>query len=183
MLTINLLPPKESKELKSEIKKRLINFLLGGVIFSIIVFLLTLFSTFLYLKIQISVLHDEVKLESGTDQAKKVIKSENDIKGLNDRLKNLNSVKLQVQPVGTFLDKFASLLPFGAHLNNISFNVASNQLVFDGFAETRQIVLDLIDKLKSAPFLKDVNSPLANLINEANINWTMTAKVDLSKLK
>lgn len=68
--------------------------------------------------------------------------------------------------------------PPGLVFNTLSFRPAAKQLTIEGFAPSRALLLGFLENLEVNPLLKNVSSPLANIIKEADIKFFVTLTVE-----
>lgn len=173
MLTLNLLPPEQKKNLNYEIQSRMVQFL--GFWFSaiMIIFGVLLLPAFFFISYEQSgVLHIQ-KIEAETFRATHVSELEEKIRGVDALLDIILTREAQRKDVVPFLSKILSQAPVGVSVTLITYDPSKNSTTIAGLADTREALLKFIDLLKKSPEIKNVSSPVSNLIQQVNVNFSL----------
>jgi len=168
---INLLPQNQREEFLQEKRAKII-FVLGFLLLFFIFFLAILFFSikiyltgenqnqkFLLEKANILIADPKYK-----ELEKEITKNNKLISQLNEFYKNQTNVV-------DVLEKVSNLLPEGVILTSFSYQKESNQVSLQGKAQTRENLLVFKKALESQPGIKDLNSPISNLIKSTNIDY------------
>ncbi len=179
MLTLNLLPEQSKLEYAFEQRKRLIVFVfvvLCGIVF---LFDALLGSVYIYMRSTQTSIADDLELQKIDDSTKHIFQIEKDIKNANSAIISLVSVTKERTVAGPILEKIAFLVKPGIYLRNLSLDAVQGMVTINGFATTRELVLDLESMLNESDFIipGSVTSPITNIFTNKNINFSFTFKV------
>lgn len=179
MLTLNLLPERSKLEYAFEQKKRLIVFVfitLCGITFT---FDVLLGSIYFYMKAMQSSVVKELELQETDEGTKLIFQIEKSVKNTNSTIAGLVSVVKERTVAGLVLEKITLLAKPGVYLKSLSLNAGQGTVSIDGFAETRELVLDLESMLNKSDFVVpgSVSSPITNIFTSKNIHFSFTFKV------
>lgn len=172
---INLLPPKEKKELFVR-KTRTLILVLGSIfLLSLIGLILILFSINTYLKSEVD--YQEALLQSKKKQAiREEIKAiQKEIESYNKNLLEINSFYKEQLSLSKVLNQISEILPSGFYLT--SFSYQNNKVVVSGFAPTRESLFQLREALKEKGF-KEVHFPAFNWTKATDINFNFSFKIN-----
>ena len=180
---INLLPPLEKDKTLLESKRRLIIILWILILFSIFCFILVLLSIKFYIQGQV----DSQRIVFN------MAETEFEQSGAQSLQKEINSVNLKLEKLSDFyqnkvyiteiLEKIATTLPQGLHLNDISFSVFSIdeksgfRVSLSGFASNREVLFDFKKNLEKDKSFKEVYFPPKNWVKPVDIDFVVTFKV------
>jgi Tfp pilus assembly protein PilN len=168
---INLLPQNQREEFLQEKRAKII-FVLGFLLLFFVFFLAVLFFSIKiyltgenqnqkFLLEQTNVLITDPKYK---ELETEIIKNNKLISQLNEFYKNQTNIV-------NVLENISNLLPEGVNLTSFSYQKESNQVSLQGKAQTRDSLLIFKKALESQPEIKNLNSPISNLIKSANIDY------------
>ncbi len=175
---INLLPQQVKKNLRLEELNRHIMFF-GEVVFMMLLVLsFLMFSQELFGRWKIRELMRRITAVSALPQAaetaqfrKQLRLFKNDI----DRMGRIQEQQLRV--LGSIAD-LGALLPPAIQLTALDIDMVSHKIIFSGIAPTRGGLLLLKEKIqKESSRYGDVNFPLANLLRETDIPFTLSLSI------
>jgi len=183
MLTTNLLPSAQKKEVKLEEIRRLVLFFATSAVTILILSSFLLLPSFLTFYFEEKELRRLLTLE---EEAASHL-------GLKETIQNLNALKaqsnalkaylLQPQVVSEILESLLEDAGPGMVFNDLSIK-PGNSVSLQGTAPTRQVLLDFEKKLRESGRFQEVSIPLSNIIRETNINFTLQGKLNpLYRLK
>lgn len=179
MLNLNLLSEKQKRELGYEIFGRMAVFwgawLSGiGVIFGIL-----LLPAYFFVALQ----NEEVQrvriIEEQAEAAAGIKEVERKVRDINQRTDVILAREKKKRDISPFIGEVLSKITSGTSLFFVNYNAASGQAVLTGFAETRHALLNFIADLKKNPRIKNVVSPVGNIIKESAINFSLTLEIEL----
>ncbi len=171
---MNFLLEEDKKEIKREYCRRFVTVL--GV-FSLSVFLIgTVFlaSIIISLKLDANALARQSEFtqqrfeESGAKSFSPLIQD------LNDKINFIARKQAKIRENSLIIKKIIGAEPEGIKINSLSLN--GGKLVLQGYSNTRQNLVFLIDRLKQTGFEK-VESPLSNIIKERDIEFTINIQL------
>ncbi len=178
MLELNLLPPKEKKDLEFEktytfvISVIMIIFIFGGLVASILYGIQAILSTNLHvLNYQIS--FKKQQIESG-----KYSKLSEDITNLNDQLKLLAQLETNHEYPSKIIKDWANLVPSGIQITSLSIDLLKEDLSIKGKAKTRNDLLTFKENLENSKKFKNIQSPLSNLVLDKDIVFEFSGELN-----
>jgi Tfp pilus assembly protein PilN len=186
---INLLPPKEKKELLMERTKRMIIILWFLFLFFLTCFILILLSIKIYIQGQID--YNKTYLASTEQEFLKSERAEfmNKVISANLDLQKISSFYEKRIDFSDVLEKISTFLPADIYLNEISFRYIVEgekenrkekmTVVLSGFAPFTEDVTEFENNLKKEKQFEDINFPLSNWVEEKDINLYVTFSIAL----
>lgn len=178
MLTLNLLPPQQKKNLNYEIDRRMVQFL--GFWFSavIIIFGVLMLPAFFFISFEQSEVEHVKKVEEEAQKAAHTSELEEKIRGTNALLDIILAREYKKKDVASFLGEILSGAPAGVSVTLIVHEPLKNHVNISGAADTRGALLKFVDFLKKAPEIKNVSSPVSNIIRQQNINFSLEIETE-----
>lgn len=177
MLTINLI----SQELKNKIKLRHIYNLLKRMNYILGFIVLVSAIALVVLKFLIKDTFDGIINE--TDLITKNSQGYNSMaKDINGKLSAVSKIQDDYVPWSRLLEIMSNISPADVSLTSININKDNKTIRLKGFAMTREGLLALKDALEADKIFKNVEFPVKNLLEKNNINFDITAGLDLSAL-
>lgn len=165
-MEINLLPPDKKKSLRQGMVLTYIQTMV------FLVFLTALFAagTILSVRMTVKSYYDGILKQSeavgsqaGTDMTAV-------IRDLNGFVKQASARQAAFIPWSEAIEKLLPLIPPGVRLESLRADGAGN-LQLTGVAATRDASLELLRRLKETPFIKDVSSPLSNILQKTDVKF------------
>lgn len=177
MITLNLIPPLQKKELRLlrvfiVIKNVIIYLLLYVTVAAII-----LLCAKLILQNNFNQVVADYNLNNRTGQL-----LGQEIKQFNQKLINIQTIQADYTAWSEFLISVNELLPNDVVLYNITLDKQTKEIQISGRAKTRQALLDYQQKLNASAYLEKVEIPLSTLLEKENIDFTIISKFNLDKL-
>lgn len=175
---LNLLPPDRKRALQHQqiVSATLSSALLIGL--SIAVSAGLLITNRVILREHLSQLQDEARR---SEQA--IIKQQGSLP--QDRIRQFNALLTRVVALhkssidwSSYLDDLETYLPPGIKLTSIELGNAK-QLSLAGIAATRDDLQKIKSSLSASPLFRNFSTPVANLLDRANVSFTLTAEVIL----
>jgi Tfp pilus assembly protein PilN len=176
MLKLNLLPPKEKKELELAELNRLAVSLAFRFLIILIIFVLLLANTYFCLSILIKAQKDLIEIRQSDKEAQHQTEFEEKIKQINREAKQIYAKQNNLIVWTPILEKLSKSTPQGVYLINFSYQASNNQIKISGWAKNRDRLLAFENSLKEVSYFEEVQSPLSNLIKQADINFSFTLK-------
>ncbi len=168
-INLNLLNKKERKEIISTIKYiKLINSLIFILVILTIMSLILL-GTKKYINNKIS----------GLEQMGHQQNQSEEINLINQKIKQLKNIQKDYIKWSRLLKNFFELTPGGIKLTSVDFDKEQNKIYINGHATTRQSFLEYKRNLQNADMIKNIDSPITNLLHEADFNFKLTGELKL----
>ncbi len=183
MITINLLPPQDIKELKIA---RLYSFLFKRVIalsiFGILILALLISADFL-LRHNLKILEGDLENKKHTSTASGFSVLEGKINQFNSNLEKIATLQSQHIRFSPFLIELIRLTPSEVRFTNLQAQKEGNVVEVQGVAKTRDSLIHFQKNLEGSEFFKDIESPLSNLESRENVTFQLKFKVKEDHLK
>ncbi len=171
----NLLPQKNKKSIKQEYKVRLVSVFLASLIAVEIIFLSTLFPSYVLSVIDHADLSK--RLESLKDTG--LLENTDEVRGKIEEI-NKNIELLKPAPSNLFFNVLVSDLlsqsGSGIDLKGINYSQTSPanfEINLSGVASTRESLVAFVDRLESEEIFSSVDLPVSNLAQSNNINFSL----------
>ena len=181
---INLLPPKEKKELLVENNLK-VTVILG---YLSVLFLVCLSLLFISINIFIKggietqkILFDQREKELETFKMQAL---QNDLVSFNETLASLKSFYRNEDDFVDILERISNTVPGEMNLSNLSVSPQSKGGIvcnLSGFSPDRDLLLELKDNLEKEGLFIDVYFPPANWVKPTDINFTASFKINDSE--
>ena len=178
---INLLPPKEKKELLTENNLK-ITVILGSLL---ALFLICL--SLLFISINIFIRGGIETQKIFFDQREKELETfkmqalQNDLISFNKTLASLKSFYQNKDDFVDILERISSTVPDGMNLSNLSLSPQTKGGIvcnLSGFSPNRDLILKLKDNLEKEKLFADIYFPPANWVKPTDINFTASFKIN-----
>ena len=179
MITINLLPLRQKQRYKMELNRRLVVFYSIGILLILAVFIALLLSINLFISIQNDSLEQQIAVLENSPRNREIKNLELTMRDFLTLSRKTNAVKNTLVAFNSFFPDLERVMPEGVNLNSFSLNRQSSQASLSGFALTRTEVINFKENLESLSWIKEVDSPLSNLIKEKDINFNFNLKLSL----
>lgn len=176
MLTTNILPAREKKEIRLEESRRVVIFLAGFLVVNFIVASLLLFPSYLPLVVERRGLEDSLRLEEAATL---------DL-GVKEKIASMQRVVSVVNAVGSYaaqssrpwalLQSFLENSGQGISISFLSIN-KNAEFTLIGSAATRRDLLGFEERLREGKKIEDLSSPLSNIVRETNISFSLQGKL------
>lgn len=165
MITLNLISPEQKKILK--IKQF---FLLLRNLISLILFFTLIISIILILT------HHYLSVDAAFNQNPYInlTYTEKDIQEINNQLKYFVDIQTSHIFWPEIIIPLVDLIPDNVEIKNLEIDGPRQLVKLQGIAKTRNDYLALINALETEPKIKDLKSPLENLLSKENINFNLS---------
>ncbi|MFA5029252.1 MAG: PilN domain-containing protein [Patescibacteria group bacterium] len=172
MITLNLLSPKQKKELKTKriylaLKELLMLFLL----FTALIAILLIVSRY-FLEQQLASL-----ITRNINAIQISQKTNEEVVLINKKINNVYKIQKNFQKWSDFLTNLSKLTPAGVSYNLVKIYQQNSQLEIQGIAKTRNDLLELKKNLEADERFYDIDLPLNNLLVKENNSFTIGAKI------
>jgi Tfp pilus assembly protein PilN len=176
MITLNLVEPSLKK---SAVTEKLLSLIKG------VVFFLAIISTLIGLVIFIA--HQllaknyaELKQQAAAVSVQNQSFNQN-VAIVNNKLRAVDSLQKDFIRWSEILSALNATVPSGVEFSNLSLNKKDSYLEISGFASRRDDFLSFQQNLEQSGLVTNLNSPLTNLLNQKNITFAVSAKLNLTK--
>jgi len=174
VLTLNLLPPEQKGNLNYEIDRRMVQFFGFWFFVIIIIFGALVLPAFFFISLQQPEVERAARIEEEARASVRTTETEGKILGINNLLDIIVTREEKKQNVLPFLKEILSRSPAKVWVAFITYMPAENRATVAGLAATRSELLKFIDLLKASPGIKTVTSPVSNIIQEKDINFSLS---------
>ncbi|MBN1585080.1 PilN domain-containing protein [Candidatus Uhrbacteria bacterium] len=165
--SINLLPPSKKRELRN-----------GAVLayaqtMALVLFLTAavLSGTLLSLRLTVGAEREYLEAQSAGSATDEEMETINDIRQINSFLQSSDSLQKGQVPWNDILRDIAGLMPDNARLD--TFRIESNNRIFiEGMAIAREDAIDLLESLRSLPYLTNIKSPISNITQKTDVRFS-----------
>lgn len=174
MISLNLLPPSEKLEASLKwnyliFKNIILMLLLVSITLAVVIVAAkyTLTNKLTELETQVHLVNEEL------------LEANQGIITINNSLSELHTIQNKYQPISPLIADILSSVGAGILLENFIINTASNEVIFTGTANTRDDLLSLEQQLQDNPLVEDIEVPLSNLLQRADIAFNLTGILSL----
>ncbi len=176
MLTTNLLPAREKKEIRLEESRRVIILLSGFLVANFIAASLLLFPSYLPLVIERRGLEDSLRLEETAALNLGVKEKIASMQRVVSVVNAVRSYAAESSRPSTLLQSFLENSGQGISISFLSIN-KNGEFTLIGRAATRRDLLGFEGRLREGKKIEDLSSPLSNIVRETNISFSLQGKL------
>ena len=173
---LNLLPPQKREELHLNLLHQAILGVAISIIFIIIALILLLLFSRTFLNFNLNETERELNLWQAKPEIKEVENLEKQIKELNKNLIFLEGLYQKQNKFSSFLENLAKDVPIDIRLDNLSL-VESGVININGYAPTRDTLINFKNVLEKALYVSEFNFPISNLTQTTDINFRLNFKL------
>lgn len=176
MLKLNLIAEEAKKELKMEKLTRS----LSNVAIVLILALLACSGAAVYAQkmLDIDIKHISDSIQTINDNSENYnIK----IRSFNELIDRTKEIQADYIPWNCFLETLI-VKKYGIRMQSLMIDKNNSKLSIKGFASTRDSLLAYKTELEKSPYLSEINLPFNSLLNKNDINFEITAKLDIKKI-
>ena len=175
MLTLNLIPKKLKKEAKlrrlyKELKRTDYILIIAAVTIA-----MTLLAAKLILQNNFKNIIEQTTLVAETSQVHNV-----KMQDINFQMSQISQIQSDFVEFSLLIEDLATKTPENIALSNVKINRVPPSINISGYADTREELLSFKKNLEDSPIYFDIKFPLQNILQKENINFEMSAKLNLS---
>lgn len=170
MLTLNLLPEYQKKEIRLEYIFHKILFFGAGIVIILGLLIAFIFITRIIVQNKFEDLEKIIEAELLTQELLEVEEKELEIERFNRLLLTIDEINKLRNRWSQVLETLAEYIPERARLSQIQIDKTA-KITINGFSPTRDKVLIIKDSLESSPLFTDVYSPRSNLVKKGDIDF------------
>ena len=174
-MSINLLLPSTKENLKLDQISRSGMFVCELALTVLVLFALTLLGETLYASSKLATLNSRVHTLSTRTEAQELTQFQQQLRLLKDDVERLGRIQRQHPNHLQVLSRLFALLSSNTRLTALAIDFTGKNIVFSGIAQTRADLIMLRDRLGQDPSYTGLNFPLADLLKETNIMFTISA--------
>ena len=171
LVTVNLLSPAKKRDLRSS----LVMAYAQTMVTLLFATALLVTGTLLSVRFMIESDYENLQKQSASAASEESTNIMENIRQINAFLKRVESTEAAFVPWADVLEELSPLIPTGARLENLTIDEGGN-ISMSGLADTRDTALAMLKNLNDAPFLKDVVSPLSNIMQKQNVHFDFQMK-------
>ena len=177
MLTLNLIP----QQLKKEIKLKQIYKMLKRMNCFIIIAMAIIAITLLIAKL-IMQNHFNNVVEQGALITKSSQTYNAEARDINLQISQTKQIQSGFIEWSLLLENLTAKIPEDISLSNVKLSVNPNLINIKGLAKTRDNLLVFKKNIEDSPVYSDIKFPLQNIMQKENINFEISAKLNLHEL-
>lgn len=178
MLTLNILPPIEKENYKTEVTRRFAVFFGIGAFVVLVIFIAVLTVEYLFLYLQIEPLNKQLNTIQTTEKAKKAQGLERQIKDANKIIAAISNTKSQTTPITGIIEKIsAASISDSSYLKNLLIDFTGGNAKISGYSKTRDWVVAIQDNLSKEASFENISAPYANFLKQKDIDFTFEFKL------
>lgn len=178
MRELNLLPGKQKKDLSFSVALRVVTFFSYWLIGAVVVFGVLLLPAYFFITFQKQEVARTKISEEELSQVTRIDEVARETGILNDRIRAFNERTSQKLGMATLIRDVLERAPAGVSVSFLSYKADTREMRMNGTAATRTLFLGFADALRAMPEVLDISSPVANLIQEQDVNFTLTLRLD-----
>ncbi len=176
MLTLNLIPHQLKKEIKFKriyalLKK--MNCLL--IIIAVIIAIILLIAK-LILQNNFNKVVEQTSLITKSSQGYNV-----KVRDINSRLNHISQIQKNFIAWSYLIENLANRTPDGIAFSSVKINKEKSSINISGKAKLRDDLLMLKQNMEESPIYSEVEFPLQNILQKENINFNISAKLNLDQ--
>lgn len=167
---LNLLPPKQKRELRLDLLNQAIAVFGIAAILVVLILTLVLAIALFYLNTNLAQLEKELISWQAKSEIKELENLEEKVKEVNQNLAFLEEYQEERVEFSLMLEILAQKVPSGIRFNSMSLE-KSGKATIRGYALTRDILLAFKNNLERVPYVSDFDFPLSNLTKSEDIDF------------
>lgn len=167
---LNLLPPKQKRELRLDLLNQAIAAFGIAAILVVLILTLVLAIALFYLNINLAQLEKELISWQAKPEIEELKNLEEKVKEVNQNLAFLEEYQKEQTGFSLILENLSEEVLSGIRFNNMSLE-KSGKVNIRGHALTRDILLTFKNNLERAPYVSDFDFPLSNLTKSEDIDF------------
>ena len=176
MIKLNLLPPEERKKIELLEFASLLIFFVFRLSIILIIFIAILITTYFSLNIFVKTQDNLIEIRQSDEKTQYQMEIEEKIENVNQEARRI-FIKQNESIVWTpILEELSKITPDGVYLINFSYRASNEKIDITGWASNRDKLLVFENSLKESKYFDNINSPLSNLIKQADINFSFTVE-------
>lgn len=170
MITLNLLPPEEKRELKSQQMLRRISVFGASSLLYIVVFLVLLSTVRWSLQIQLKAIEEISKKIEESDQNRDFQKFKQEVDQINRQLKYFFQLHEETINYSTAITQLTEKAIPGIEFRQLSLN--GQKVSLGGRANNRDTLIMFKEALVNSPDFQNLDVPLSNFLQQNNIDFS-----------
>lgn len=176
MLSTNLLPEQEKKEIRLEQSRRIVIFISGFLAATLFIASLLLIPSYLPLVIERKGLEDSLQIEENASLEFGVQKKVASAGRVVSVVSSVREHASKTSRVSAILAEFVQSSDSGIVISFLNIK-KGGEFTLIGRASTRNNLLNFEKRLRESKKFEDFSSPLSNIIRETDINFSLQGKI------
>lgn len=173
-MSLNLLPPQEVKTVKYFFWRRYVIVSTILIIIAEIILIIVLAVMQLFLSREYNEKKKSIENQNKSNETEEIKKAEQKINEFNSYLTRLQEIQKNNINRTEILDLITEQQTTEIKLVSIIFAEDNKKISLKGTAPTREAFMQFKDQLEKTKSFSDFNSPLSNIINATNINFSLS---------
>jgi len=179
MLNLNLLPYQEQKNLRYELYIKAVWFFGFWLSMLGFIFLILAVPAYFFSVLQLADVERSRDAEAASLKTSGASSIENEINIFSERLKLIVKRENTRYSAADFISEIFSRAPVGVVVMMVNLDAKRQEAVISGIAKERGALLRFVDALKDSADVKSVSSPVANIIKEEDITFSLSLRTKL----
>jgi hypothetical protein len=176
-MAINLLPPEAKKNIRLERIHHIVTFYGELAFVMLILFAAALYAETIFANWELNRVETGVVAASSRQEIRDTENINRELLGFKKDVERINAIQLQRPDSFGTVQKLISRTSSLVKIKNMEFDFVQKKLVLSGTAPTRKALLDLKDALERYPEYGKVDVPLAALMRENDISFTLSTSL------
>lgn len=176
MININLLPIKEREKIAWDTWRRLILVLGIAILSGLVIVSIVLVGTSFYLSQNLTKTALLLNLQRQFPSSLEINLIENKLATVDKRIKQISEIRSKISVKAFIFTELASMLPENVRLSSFLLK-SDNSVELKGVAGQRLALLAFKKALENNTKISNLNFPLANLLKEKDIEFSLSFKI------
>lgn len=177
MLTINLIPTQEKKNLRLEVARRIIILLTEWLIIFLSIASILLLPSYFPLFLEYRELKRQAEIEEEASRQLKISEFKSESRKIQRDIESIKSASARRSKISEIVNSLLKETE-GIAISELIIQKQEN-IIINGQAATRRDLLDFEKKLRNISEIRNISTPLSNIVKETNINFTTQGKLKL----
>ncbi len=174
MISLNLISPEQKNDLRYEY----IYLSLRTLVWMVLSVTIMLSAIFISARLMLENNYVTV-VQQLTMVNQKNLGLDQEINKINLSLKEVASIQKEFVKWSNFLIELTRAIPSNIIIASLNIEKSNMTINIQGQAQTREDFLKLKENLESLSYLSEVSSPISNLLTKTNVEFQLTAKINL----
>lgn len=177
MIGLNLLSPAQKDALRMRVLYALIERLMITLVF------FTFLSGFLLILTKIQLSKNLTEIESRQILTAEYLTVNDSVKALEQQIARIETLQHMAISPSSLLRDIGERTPEGIAITSLRFDIPASILEVTGVAAKRDDLLSYEASLKKSPFVKQLDSPISNLLRKTDVDFQFAIKLNADAMK
>lgn len=177
MNVLNLLSPSQ----KEALRMRVVYAMLERLMITLVFFTLLSGGLLILAKMQLS--KNLAEIESRQILTSEYVTVNDDVKALEQQIARVETLQRMAISPSALLQDIAGRTPEGIAIASLGFDLAAAKLDLTGIAAKREDLLAYEEAMRASPFVKQLDSPISNLLRKTDANFQFAIQLNVEAMK